>query len=145
MTKKNKFLPKLKFWFWALLFGGYSVTAAGVMIHALVGEDHGELSQVSVTTVDSSAEARIGGAAQVAAVYRAQSGTPFSTLPPGSTFQIIWPDGSSEYVTVVSQSSAAGVQLLPGTQLRAPAAMSPVGGLEIVPLSAQDEDATPRR
>ena len=147
MTKKNKFLPKLKFWFWALLFGTYSVTAAGVMIHALVGGDHGELSQVAVTTVESSAEARIGGAAQVAAVYRAQSGTPFSTLPPGSTFQIIWPDGSSEYVTVVSQSSAAGVQLLPGTQMQAPAAMSPIGGLEIVPLWApgEDEEAASRR
>ena len=145
--KKSKYLPKLKFWFWALVFGAYSVTAAGVMIHALVGGDHGELSQVAVTTVDSPAEARIGGAAQVAAVYRAQSGTPFSTLPPGSTFQIIWPDGSSEYVTVVSQSSAAGVQLLPGTQLHAPQNMSPVDGLQIVPLSSgSDAEAehTPR-
>ena len=144
MTKKSKFLPKLKFWFWALLFGAYSLTAAGVMIHALVGGEHAELSQVSVTTVDSSPEARIGGAAQLAAVYRAQSGTPFSTLPPGSTFQIIWPDGSSEYVTVVSQSSAAGVQLVPGTQLRAEPAMSPIGGLEIVPLPAQEGAPPPK-
>lgn len=132
--KKNNILPKLKFWFWALVFGAYSVTAAAVMIHALVGEDHAELSQVAVTTVESPIEARVGGAAQVAAVYRARSGTPFSTLPPGSTFQIIWPDGSSEYVTVVSQSSAAGVQLLPGTQLPAQEAMSPVDGLQVIPL-----------
>lgn len=141
--KKKRIMPRLKFWFWALLFAGYSVTAAGVMIHALVGADHGELSQVAVTTVDSPPEARIGGAAQVAAVYRAQSGTPFSTLPPGSTFQIIWPDGSSEYVTVVSQSSAAGVQLLPGTEMRAPGAMSPIGGLEIVPLPDREPAAAP--
>ena len=131
---KKKFLPRLKFYFWVLLFSAYSVTAAGVMIHALVGDDHRELSQVAVTTVDSPLEARMGGAAQVAAVYRAQSGAPFSTLPPGSTFQIIWPDGSSEYVTVVSQSSAAGVQVLPGTQMGAPDAMTPSGELEIVPV-----------
>src|SRR5690554_6840836 len=143
MTRKT-IMPRLRFWFWALLFGAYSVTAAGVMIHALVGAEHGELSQVTVTTVDSSAEARIGGAAQLAAVYRAQSGAPFSTLPPGSTFQVIWPDGSSEYVTVVSQSSAAGVQLVPGTQLRAEPAMSPIGGLEIVPLPAQEGAPPPK-
>ena len=134
MTGK-KFLPRLRFWFWALLFGAYSVTAAGVMIHALVGADHGELSQVTVTTVESPPEARIGGAAQLAAVYRAQSGAPFSSLPPGSTFQVIWPDGSSEYVTVVSQSSPAGVRLLPGTQMDAPDAMTPSGELELVPVA----------
>lgn len=142
MTSKQ-LMPKVKFWFWALLFGTYSVTAAAVMIHALVGAEHGELSQVTVTTVESSPEARIGGAAQLAAVYRAQSGAPFSTLPPGSTFQVIWPDGSSEYVTVVSRSSPAGVRLLPGTQLGAPEAMTPSGRLELVPVP--NGDAAPRR
>src|SRR5690606_22503681 len=124
---RKKIMPRLRFWFWALLFGAYSVTATGVMVHALVGTGHDGLSQVTVTTVDSSAEARIGGAAQLAAVYRAQSGAPFSTLPPGSTFQVIWPDGSSEYVTVVSQSSPAGLRLPPGTQLGAPAAVAASG------------------
>lgn len=140
--KKKTFLPKLKFYFWVLLFGTYSVTAAGVMINALVGEDYAELSQVTVTTVDSPLETRIGGAAQVAAVYRAQSGTPFSALPPGSTFQVIWPDGSSEYVTVVSQSSAAGVRPIPGTQRAAPEVMTAPGELQIVPVSGQDEAGT---
>lgn len=146
MTRKT-IMPRLRFWFWALLFGAYSVTAAGVMIHALVGAEHGELSQVTVTTVDSSAEARIGGAAQLAAVYRAQSGAPFSTLPPGSTFQVIWPDGSSEFVTVVSQSSAAGVRLLPDTQMRAAGAAphSHPAALELVPLPAQEAGAAERR
>ncbi|MEN1926446.1 hypothetical protein WCE55_07305 [Luteimonas sp. MJ293] len=130
---KKNYLPRLRFWLWVALFGAYSVTAVGVMVHALVGEEHDSLSQVAVTSVDSTAEARIGGAAQLAAVYRAQSGTPFSALPPGSTFKVIWPDGSSEYVTVVSQSSKAGVQLLPDTQLRAGEMMTPAGELQAVP------------
>ena len=146
MSRKTM-MPRLRFWFWALLFGAYSVTAAGVMVHALVGDERGELSQVTVTTVDSSAEARIGGAAQLAAVYRAQSGAPFSTLPPGSTFQVIWPDGSSEYVTVVSQSAAAGVRLLPDTQMRAAGAAPPSNpaALELVPLPDQEAGAAGRR
>src|SRR5690554_1617992 len=142
MTRKT-IVPRLRFWFWAVLFGTYSVAAAAVMIHALVGKEHAELSQVTVTTVDSSAEARIGGAAQLAAVYRAQSGAPFSTLPPGSTFQVIWPDGSSEYVTVVSQSSPAGVRLLPDTQLRATGSMTPGGQLELAPRPVPQD--APRR
>ena len=80
MTKhhamKKSVLPRLRFWLWVALFGGYSVTAVGVMVHALAGKEHDSLSQVAVTSVDSAAEARIGGAAQLAAVYRAQSGTP---------------------------------------------------------------------
>ena len=142
MTKhhamKKSVLPRLRFWLWVALFGGYSVTAVGVMVHALAGKEHDSLSQVAVTSVDSAAEARIGGAAQLAAVYRAQSGTPFSALPPGSTFKVIWPDGSSEYVTVVSQSSVAGVQLLPDTQMRAGEAITPAGELQSVPVLIED-------
>lgn len=142
---KNNRLARLRFWLWVALFGGYSVTAVGVMVQALVGENHDNLSQVAVTSVDSAAEARIAGAAQLAAVYRAQSGTPFSALPPGSTFKVIWPDGSSEYVTVVSQSSVAGVQLLPDTQLRAGEAMTPAGELEAMPaLAGEDASAAGR-
>src|SRR5690606_25426282 len=134
MTGK-KFLPRLRFWFWVLLFATYSVTAAAVMIHALVGADHGELSQVTVTTVESPPEARIGGAAQLPGVFRAQRGPPCCGLPPASAFQVTWPDGCSEDVTVVSQSAPAGVRLLPGTQMGAPDAMAPAGELELVPVA----------
>ena len=106
---------RMKLYFWALLFATYSVAAAGVVIDVL-GDEYRQLSQVAVTSVHSSDEMRMSGAAQVAAVYRASSGAPFSTLPPGSTFKVVWPDGSSEYVMVVSPASSSGVQAIPGSQ-----------------------------
>lgn len=116
--KREHFKRTAKIGFWALLLSAYSVGAAGVMIDVF-GADYRELGQVAVTTVDSKAERRSLSAAQIAAVYRAQSGAPFSSLPPGSTFKVVWPDGSSEYVMVVSPSSSAGVQPIPGTQVPA--------------------------
>jgi hypothetical protein len=113
--KKFPMPSKVRRYFWALLFATYSVTAAGVMIDVL-GDEYRHLSQVAVTTVESSQDMRMSGAAQVAAMYRASSGAPFSTLPPGSTFKVVWPDGSSEYVMVVSPSSSAGVHPIPGSQ-----------------------------
>ena len=106
---------RMKRYFWVLLFATYSVAAAGVVIDVL-GDEYRQLSQVAVTSVHSSDEMRMSGAAQVAAVYRASSGAPFSTLPPGSTFKVVWPDGSSEYVMVVSPASSSGVQAIPGSQ-----------------------------
>ena len=106
---------KVTRYFWVLLFATYSVGAAGVMIDVLADE-YRHLSQVAVTTARSSEELRMSGAAQVAAVYRASSGAPFSTLPPGSTFKVVWPDGSSEYVMVVNPTSSAGTQPIAGTQ-----------------------------
>ncbi len=113
--KNLRLATKTRRYFWALLFATYSVAAAGVMID-VVGDEYRHLSQVAVTTVHSSEDMRISGAAQVAAVYRASSGAPFSTLPPGSTFKVVWPDGSSEYVMVVSPSSSAGTHPIAGTQ-----------------------------
>ncbi|RPE75791.1 hypothetical protein [Vulcaniibacterium tengchongense] len=114
--KESRFLHKVKFYFWALLFACYSVAAAGVMIDVLENGDYAHLSQVAVTTVESSPEVRMSSAAQIAAVFRAQSGAPFSTLPPGSTFKVVWPDGSSEYVTVVNPAASDGVEPIPGSQ-----------------------------
>lgn len=113
--KKLLMATKARRYFWVLLFATYSVGAAGVMID-VVADEYRHLSQVAVTTVKSPEDVRMSGAAQVAAVYRASSGAPFSTLPPGSTFKVVWPDGSNEYVMVVSASSTVGVQSLPGTQ-----------------------------
>ncbi|MGO1070118.1 hypothetical protein [Lysobacter sp. CA199] len=116
--KREHFISTAKVGFWALLLSAYSVGAAGVMIDVF-GDDYRELGQVAVTSVDSKAEQRSLSAAQIAAVYRAQSGAPFSSLPPGSTFKVVWPDGSSEYVMVVSPSASGGVQPIPGTQVAA--------------------------
>jgi len=112
---KRPLAGKVTRYFWVLLFATYSVGAAGVMIDVLADE-YRHLSNVAVTTVRSPEELRMSGAAQVAAVYRASSGAPFSTLPPGSTFKVVWPDGSSEYVMVVSPNSSSGVHPLAGTQ-----------------------------
>lgn len=137
--KDKRFVHKMKFYFWVLLFVAYSVAAAGVMIDAL-NDDYRALSQVAVTTVDSPTEIRMSGASQIAAVYRAQSGAPFSSLPPGSTFKVVWPDGSSEYVTVVSQASGTGVQPIPGTRQVAPEQV-PSQEVQLVPVDAPDAPA----
>ncbi len=116
---KLGFGDKARRYFWVLLFATYSVSAAGVVIDVL-GDEYRHLSQVAVTAVDSDEQVRMSGAAQVAAVYRASSGAPFSTLPPGSTFKMVWPDGSSEYVMIVSPSSNVGVETIPGSAQKAP-------------------------
>lgn len=131
--KRAKVIRRLKAGFWVLLLAGYSVAATGVMVQTLGGDRTTALSQVASTTSASSLEARMAGAAQVAAVYRAQSGAPLSTLPPGSVFRIVWPDGSSEYVSVVSQASGLGVRPVTGTQLPAPQALRDAPVLDVRP------------
>lgn len=124
--KKEAVVRRIKLLFWTLLFTAYSVAAAGVVIDVL-GQDYRKMSAVAATSAYSPLEKRVAGAAQVAAAYRASSGSPFTALPTGSDFKIIWPDGSSEYVTVVSVSSSDGVRPIPGTQQPAPEPV--VGGL----------------
>jgi len=114
MTHK-RFAQKAKNWFWILLFVAYAALAAGVVIETTRPEFRG-LTQVSLVSVTSSEEIRSKGASQVAAVYRATSGVPFSSLPPGSTFKIVWPDGSSETVVVGSPLSSIAARTLQGTQ-----------------------------
>ncbi|MET0583048.1 MAG: hypothetical protein ABWX88_05535 [Pseudoxanthomonas sp.] len=114
MTHK-RFAQKAKNWFWILLFVAYAALAAGVVIETTSPEFRG-LTQVSVVSVNSSQELRSKGASQVAAVYRATSGVPFSSLPPGSTFKIVWPDGSSETIVVDSPLSTVAARPLQGTQ-----------------------------
>lgn len=105
--------------FWFLLFTAYSVAAVGVVVLDAGNDDYGALSKVSATTVQAPEEMRNLGAAQMAALYRARSGTPFTSLPPGSTVRIVWPDGSSEYVVVANPASSGGVRPIPGTQREA--------------------------
>lgn len=114
MTHK-RFAQKAKNWFWILLFVAYAALAAGVVIETTRPEFRG-LTQVSVVSVHSSEEIRSKGASQVAAVYRATSGVPFSSLPPGSTFKIVWPDGSSEEIVVGNPVSSIAARPLRGTQ-----------------------------
>ncbi|TYT26066.1 hypothetical protein FZO89_07235 [Luteimonas viscosa] len=102
--------------FWLSLFAVYSVAAIGVTVLDAGEEEYAELSQVSPVTVHASEDMRNLGAAQMAAVYRAQSGAPFAALAPGSTLRIVWPDGSSEYVVVTNPAASDGVAPIPGTQ-----------------------------
>jgi hypothetical protein len=109
----RRFMQKSKFWLWVSLFVAYTAFAAGIVIDTLKPAYRG-LTQVSVVSVHSPDETRIRGASQAAALYRATSGAPFSSLPPGTTFRILWPDGSSETVVVGDPRSSTGARLLPG-------------------------------
>lgn len=112
---QKRFVQRSKFWLWTLLFVAYAAFAAGLVIDTMQPEYRG-LTQVSVISVHSPRETRIKGASQVAAIYRATSGAPFSSLPQGTTFRIVWPDGSSETVVVGDPRSNTGASLLPDTR-----------------------------
>jgi len=77
------------------------------------------LSKVQLTSVKADADVRRAGASQVAAVYRAQSGMPFASLPAGSTFQVVWPDGSTETMVIMDPTSSLGVEPVRNTQITA--------------------------
>ncbi|WP_305805276.1 hypothetical protein [Stenotrophomonas sp. YIM B06876] len=111
----RRLLHGAKFWVWVALFVAYSAGAVGLLLIDTYETRYRNLSQVKLTSVHTDADVRRAGASQVAAIYRAQSGVPFSTLPPGSSFQIVWPDGSSETVVVVDPTSALGTEPLQGT------------------------------
>jgi hypothetical protein len=75
---------------------------------------YANLTNVVGTNNNSDEEIQIAGATQVAAVYRLKAG--LNSLTPGTTFKIIWQDGSSESVLVVSSFSSIGVTPIPGSQ-----------------------------
>lgn len=138
----KRMLPrKLRFWLWATLFVGYSVAVAGVVVDA-VGENYRRLTQVAKTTAGAPLEQRQLGAAQIAALYRAQSATPFLALPPGNTFRVVWPDGSTELVRIVSQSSPHGAVPVDGSQIEAaPLRDGTQAELQVVPVSLAPRQA----
>ena len=111
-----------KFWFWVALFVAYSAGAVGLLMIDTQEDRYRRLSTVELTKVQSTPEARRVGASQVAAVFRAQSAMPFTSLPAGSTFQVVWPDGSTETMVIVDPSSPNGVRPLAGSQVPAEAA-----------------------
>jgi hypothetical protein len=118
----RRWIRGAKFWLWALALVAYAVVAAGMLIIDTAEQRYGNLSQVRLVTVKSEEQARRVGATQVAAIYRAQSGMPFSTLPAGSTFQIVWPDGSTETMVILdARSGASGMAPVTGSQQQAAA------------------------
>ncbi|NDK37832.1 hypothetical protein DT603_03140 [Pseudoxanthomonas gei] len=105
----KRFVQKARNWFWLLLFVAYVAFAAGVVIETVSPKYRG-LTQISVVSARAPQEIRMQGASQAAAVYRATSGAPFSSLPSGTTFRIVWPDGSSEDIVVGSPASSIGAR-----------------------------------
>lgn len=100
---------------WVLVVVAYAAAAATIVIETRDPE-YRDLTRVGHMTIHAPDDARRLGAAQVAALYRARSGTPFSTLAPGSTIRVVWPDGSSETVRITDPSSPLGAEPMPGTQ-----------------------------
>ena len=100
---------------WSLVTVAYAAAAATLVIETRDPE-YRDLSRIGHMTIHAPEDARRLGAAQVAALYRARSGTPFSTLSPGSTIRVVWPDGSAETVRITDPSSPLGVEPVPGTQ-----------------------------
>lgn len=127
MTKRMT-SRRVRFWFWVALFCGYSVAVAGVVVDA-IGDNYRKLTQVALTTTEAPEAQRALGAAQIAALHRAQSATPFRTLPAGETFRVVWPDGSSEIVRIVDQSDAHGARVVDGSARDADGL--PLGRLEL--------------
>ena len=117
--KYRRILHGAKFWFWVALFVAYSAGSVGLLMIDTQEDRYRRLSTVELTKVQSTPEVRRAGASQVAAVYRAQSGMPFASLPAGSTFQVVWPDGSTETMVIVDPASPNGVRPVPGSQIPA--------------------------
>ncbi len=115
----RRFLHGAKFWFWVALFVAYSAGAVGLLMIDTYEDRYRHLSKVELTSVKAQEDVRRAGASQVAAVYRAQSGAPFASLPAGSTFQVVWPDGSTETMVIVDPTSPNGVRPVPGSQIPA--------------------------
>ncbi|MCS4278143.1 hypothetical protein ACYX79_01240 [Stenotrophomonas rhizophila] len=115
----RRILHGAKFWFWVALFVAYSAGAVGLVMIDTYDDRYRSLSKVQLTSVKADAEVRRAGASQVAAVYRAQSGMPFASLPSGSTFQVVWPDGSTETMVIVDPTSSLGVEPVKNSQVTA--------------------------
>lgn len=115
----RRFLHGAKFWFWVVLFVAYSAGAVGLVMIDTYEDRYRSLSKVQLTSVKAAEDLRRAGASQVAAVYRAQSGMPFASLPAGSTFQVVWPDGSTETMVIIDPTSSLGVAPLKNSQMTA--------------------------
>ena len=115
----RRILHGAKFWFWVALFVAYSAGAVGLVMIDTYDDRYRSLAKVQLTSVKADADVRRAGASQVAAVYRAQSGMPFASLPTGSTFQVVWPDGSTETMVIVDPTSSQGVEPVKNSQVTA--------------------------
>ena len=107
--------PGVNLLVWGLVVVAYAAAAATIVLETRAPE-YRDLSRIGHMTLHAPDEARRLGAAQVAALYRARSGTPFSTLAPGSTIKVVWADGSAETVRITDPGSPLGIELVPGTQ-----------------------------
>lgn len=82
-----------------------TVLAAGPIIDGRTAP-YSTLSNVQGTSIYDSVEIRIAGMSQAASTYRLAHG--LSTLPAGSTFEMVWPGGTQETAGVTSPFSSVG-------------------------------------
>ncbi|MBD9478933.1 hypothetical protein [Pseudoxanthomonas sp. PXM02] len=113
--KYKRTRPGVNLMVWGLVVVAYAAAAATIVIETR-DPSFRDLSRIGHMTIHAPEDVRRLGATQVAALYRARSGTPFSTLSPGSTIKVIWPDGSSEVVRITDPASPLGATPVRGTQ-----------------------------
>ncbi|MFT4246524.1 MAG: hypothetical protein QM581_00620 [Pseudomonas sp.] len=119
--KYRRWFYGAKFWLMVLLFAAYSAVAVGIVMSDTAARDHRNLAQASPVKAGSGEQVRGGGRTQ-AGVCRVESGMSFSSLPTGSTFQVVWPDGSTGTMTIVGPSSQNGIMRVAGSPRKAPPA-----------------------
>ncbi|HVK50796.1 MAG TPA: hypothetical protein VM469_03550 [Pseudoxanthomonas sp.] len=107
--KRNRWRPSARLAIVLLVLCTYAAAGTTVVINAL-DAPYRQLTHTSVGQ-PVSADERAMAAAQLAAIYRARSGAPFSALPVGTTLEVRWPDGSRETLKVVDPRSPNGMQI----------------------------------
>lgn len=96
-----------------LFFAGAAVAAGMITINS--GKPpYNQLSNIVDTSATSEEAVRVAGLSQIVGTYRATHG--LSTLPTGTVFRVIWPDGTSERAQTGSRGGSVQATPVPGTQ-----------------------------
>jgi hypothetical protein len=109
---RHDFIRGARFWVWIALLAVYSAAAAAVLVIDARDPELLRLPQVASTGVDADPAQRQAAGTQLAAALRERNALPLSSLPAGTQFQVVWPDGSRETLQVFDPASALGVDVV---------------------------------